>query len=754
MYLSRRDELLGVALELLDKGQQPVAVSEIRIDENGKKDFYTITKWKDRKNPITKEEVIQDFNDPRTKNIAIMTGKTFVVDQDKGADEEFIGKYLDPLEGTVSIETPDSGRHLWLKSNGSIIKSSASLLANNIDVKGEKGIAFVPPSEVIFPDGTIVAYRWINDFRNTKILEPTTKLQELIKEKNCSKTNWKKFFSEENLEGVRNTKATRAIGKVLSETPQESWETEAWEKIKQWNQDQNKPPLDIDELGTIFASIATKESEKRFNNGKEPNKCPSHAEILLDLIESQGDKFQFFHNEHKNPFVRIENEGHYEILKVNSREFNLFLCRLFYKTQNKPIGSDSLKSVLNILSAKANFEGDLYKLHNRVTGINGAIIYDLCDKDWQGVKITEEGVEVINHLPIAFRRYSHQLPQPLPVLGVDIREYLKYFNLKNLDSEVLLLVWIVTCFVPDIPHTALYLHGVQGSAKSTMMRILKRLIDNSSVELLTLVTDRAELAQILSHHWLVPFDNVSEISNETSDTLCRAISGYSFSKRELFSDEDDVIFSIKRPIAINGINMIFTRPDLLERSLLVELEPISPSSRRTEKVILEQFEREKAGFLGAIFDVLSRAIKIKKSIDLSSKARMADFVEWGCAIAEAIGYDSNEFLLAYESNLQLHNEEVINSSLPAQMIIKFMIGKNEWEGTAEDLYSRLNTLVEHEGIKTNKYNWVSSPNSLGRLLNRLKPSLQHYGIIVDKKHKNRERLIFLTRKPVVETVAN
>ncbi len=748
MGSNRKEELLKVALELLEQGIEPIAVSKIRINEDGKKDFYTISKWKDRKNLPTKEEIASDFKDPRTENIAIRTNVITVIDQDKGANEEFVSKYLVPIKETVIVETPDSGYHYWFKSNKLIIKCSTSLLAKNIDVKGEKGIALIPPSEVILPDGTIKAYRWINDFRNTHIGNLPLELEEILRSKSTSKTNWGEFFEQENSEGTRNIMATKAIGKILKETPESSWTNEAWEKVQKWNEAKNKPPLDIEELGKIFASIANKESAKSGGNTKHL----SHAEILLCLIESQGDNFEFFHDEQKNQFVRIKVEEHYEILRIKSREFSLYLNKLFYESQDKAIGGDSLKNVLNVLSARALFDGNMHKLHNRVAPQDYGMIYDLCNKNWQGIKISEDRVEVINQLPIAFRRYSHQLPQPLPVNGVDIREYLKFFNIKSSGSEILMLVWIVTCFVPSIPHTILYLHGIQGSAKSTMMRLLKSLIDNSSVGLLTLVSNKAELAQILSHHWLSAFDNVSEISNEASDTLCRVVSGYTFSKRELYSDEEDVIFSIKRPIAINGINMIFTRPDLLERSLLIELESIPPNKRRTEEEVLEQFEKEKAGFLGAIFDVLSKAIKIKKSINLSYNQRMADFVKWGCAIAEAIGYESSEFLSAYESNLQLHHEEVINSSLPAQMIIKFFSGKTEWLGTAEDLYNRLNTLVEQEGIRTNKYNWVSSPNALGRFLNRLKPALEHYEIYINKKHKNRERLIFLTRKPIVESV--
>ncbi len=680
MSTDRNKELLDLALELNEMGIQPIAVSEIKIDENGKKDFFTITKWKNRTTPFTKKEIIRDFNDPRTKNIAIRTGKIsnlIVIDLDEGADLKFIEKYLSQFETTVSIETQSGGKHLWLRCCGLEVGCTKSKLANKIDTRANDGIALIPHSIVEYPDGTIKEYKWINHFNATLILEPTEELKSLL----------------------LNT------GKNSSDSTEDS-------------------------------------------GPKSP------TELLLELIINDSSGYELFHDEQKAPFVRIKNLDHYEIWKTESKDFKHYLSALYYNKIGEPISNESIKTVLSVLSAKAIFEGTMHKLSNRVAMHGDSIFYDLTNSKWQAIEVTKDGYQVIDSPPILFKRYSHQLPQPIPVSGVDLRDYTKFFNLKNPEDEVLLLVWIVTCFVPDIPHTVLYLHGIQGSAKSTMQRLLKSLIDHSSAGLLTLVHNKAELAQMLSHHWFPAFDNVSDLSNEISDTLCRAVSGYSFSKRELYSDDGDIILPIKRCIAINGINMIFTRPDLLERSVLIELEPIPANKRRTEKEVLEQFEREKTSFLGAVFYVLALAIKIKKAINLTDKPRMADFVEWGCAIAEAIGYKRDDFLNAYESNLELHNEEVVNSSLPAQMIVKLMAGKTEWLGTAENLYNKLNIVVDQEGIKTNKYNWISSPNALGRLLNRLKPALEHYGIYVYKKYKGRERLILLTKKPIVETVVN
>lgn len=143
MDLNRKEELLMVALELLESGKQPVALSGITIDENGKKDFYSITKWQNRETPFTKEEVIKDFNDSRTENIGVRTGKVSDldgIDVDEGADKEFVEKHLKPIqERTVIVKTQSGGKHYWIKHPGFFVKTSAGELAQGIDTRGDGG---------------------------------------------------------------------------------------------------------------------------------------------------------------------------------------------------------------------------------------------------------------------------------------------------------------------------------------------------------------------------------------------------------------------------------------------------------------------------------------------------------------------------------------------------------------------------------------------------------------------------------------
>ena len=113
--------------------------------------------------------------------------------------------------------------------------------------------------------------------------------------------------------------------------------------------------------------------------------------------------------------------------------------------------------------------------------------------------------------------------------------------------------------------------GPQGSTKSWLFRWIKRLIDPSSIELLSLPRNDRELAQQLEHHWIVPYDNLTYLQDWASDMLCRAVTGGGIAVRKLYSDDEDTILQFKRCILLNGINVAAQRGDLLDRSTLIGL---------------------------------------------------------------------------------------------------------------------------------------------------------------------------------------
>ena len=523
-----------------------------------------------------------------------------------------------------------------------------------------------------------------------------------------------------------------------------------------FNIQKNKYKCFASEDHTHAISEKLEEVTKKKNQEDKEVKEPQ-GDFLLKIIEEkeQLGEIQLFHNELNESYTRFKVDDHFETWKCQSSTFKRYLRKLLWDRYKKTINSDFLKNIVEMLESKAIFEGQCIKLFNRVAIVNGEIWYDLTNSKWQAVKITMDNWEIVNDPPIIFRRHSHQQPQVEPVKGGKLRSFLKFINIKDKKQEVLLLVCLVSYFIPGFPHPALNVYGAQGSAKSTLLRLLKRLVDPSSIEVTSLKTDQKEFVQLLSHHWFIVFDNVSELKDEGSDALCRAVSGFGFSKRGLYTNDDDIIYSIQICIGINGINLTTSKPDLLERSILIELERITPENRKEEQEIFKEFEAEKPKLLGAIFDVISYAMHIKDSIKLPTHSRMADFDDCGCAIAEALGYSRNDFLKAYGINIDSQNDEVLSQSLVAQALEPFIEEQPEmkWEGTHSLLDQQLKPKALELNIDIREQGWPKGANKLSHELNRLKTNLAEKGIHI-KKVGQRKICIWKDSKSIVGIVSN
>ena len=297
-------------------------------------------------------------------------------------------------------------------------------------------------------------------------------------------------------------------------------------------------------------------------------------------------------------------------------------------------------------------------------------------------------------------------------------------------------VYTIALFIPpDIPKTVLIPHGEQGAAKSTFQEFIKTLVDPCGALTLSFPRDVAELVQQLSHNFIAYYDNVSEISQWISDLLCRAVTGSGFSKRVLFSDDDDFIYRFKRCVGFNGINVAATRPDLLERGLILHLKRIPKEKRRKLKHLWKQYEKIKPQVLGFIFDTLVQVLNRLKEVQLKEFPRMADWAEVCEVISRCLGYPENAFLNAYNKNIAAQNDKALESSLVATAIIKFVELKEEeerWIGTSSKLLHELQQVAEMINIDTRSRMWPKAPNILSRRLNEIITNLREIGIRIER----------------------
>ena len=262
---------------------------------------------------------------------------------------------------------------------------------------------------------------------------------------------------------------------------------------------------------------------------------------------------------------------------------------------------------------------------------------------------------------------------------------------------------------------------------------------------MTLSNDPRTLAVNLTQHWYLPFDNVSYINEDTSDTLCRAVTGDGIQQRRLFTNADDTIFTFQRVITINGINNVATRADLLDRSILIELERIDEKNRKELVRLQEAFERDKPDILGGIFDTLADAMLIYPTVDLKELPRMADFCRWGYAIGEALHKGGGkQFLEEYAENRAIQNMEAINNDPVAALVVAYMETQKEWNGTPTTLFNQLKFIAHEHGINTNSKAFPQDAPRFSKRLNGIKSNLEAAGISFERG-KSGDRNISLTK---------
>jgi len=500
------------------------------------------------------------------------------------------------------------------------------------------------------------------------------------------------------------------------------------------------------------------------NGTSEKEKDLTAAQQAIDLVSSN----LLFRDQFNEAFIIVSQGDHDENIPLNSRRFKTWLAGEYYQTFNKPINPALTSTIALTLEARAENGTAVYPLANRVTKYNGAIYYDLKDKAWRVVRILPGKWEITASPRPLFRRYKHMQAQVEPKASKHtLTDFIKMFKIKTDDDKLLLNVWLVSCFVPDIPHTILVFHGQQGATKSFWFKLARQLIDPSVLELISFPKDAGELKQKLSHHYASFFDNVSYIGLDASDNLCRACTGEGFSKRALYTNDDDFIYKYKRCIGLNGINVAPQKPDLLDRCMLIGFERLTEDERKKEETLLQMFDEIKPGVLAYIFDTLAKALEIKKELNLSKFPRMADWAEWGEAISRAMGNAPNAFLQAYARNIGLQHSEAIQASLVGQALLAFIEKawpkkdsltdyeerKQEWVGTPSELLSQLEEIAEESKINTRSKYWPKAPNKLSRDINELKTNLQELGIHVENIHTGEEREIKLWKENTVSCVS-
>jgi hypothetical protein len=365
---------------------------------------------------------------------------------------------------------------------------------------------------------------------------------------------------------------------------------------------------------------------------------------------------------------------------------------------------------------------------------------DLCNQTWQAVEIDTQGWRVVDNPPVRFRRSAGMKALPIPLRGGSINELRRFLNVKSHHDFVLVVAFLLAALRPHGPYPLIGLSGEQGSAKSTVTKHLKDLLDPNTSPLRGLPREDRDLFIAANNGYVLAFDNVSNLSPWISDTLCRLSTGGGFAVRQLYTDQDEVLFEATRPVILNGIEEIITKPDLADRALFLALEQIDEKDRRSEKDLWEAFEIAHPRILGSLFDAVARGLAMLPQTRLEKLPRMADFALWATA-CETQFWPSGTFWAAYCGNRDNAVEGVLESDAVAVALRTFIEKHVQWKGTATELLGALSAQVGEPQNRAK--DWPQSAKALSGRLRRAATFLRKVGVEIGFK-KEGARMIHLS----------
>ena len=430
----------------------------------------------------------------------------------------------------------------------------------------------------------------------------------------------------------------------------------------------------------------------------EPKAPAQRIKVLL----AAKPHIELWRDQDHKAYARIEvKDGHLEHYAVRSSAFRRSLIRRFgednvtvhdgIEVHTAP-SSQSLQEALAALEAEAA-AGEERQPAVRVGGTADTIYLDLGDEAWSAIEINSGGWRWVARSPVPLVRPNGMCPLPTPVPGGDIAELRDLLNLPIGDDGArtfkLLVGVLLAMLRPRGPYPVLAVAGEQGSGKSTLMTVVKRLVDPGRAERRAPPADEKDLLIATRHGHVLSLDNLSKIDEWLADALARLSTGGAFGARALYSDDEENILVAVKPVVVNGIPDLAVRPDLADRAVLLKLAAMGDAVRRTEDELAADFEEAAPRILGALLDGAACALadldEVKELIaERSERPRMLDFCCWAEAGGRAFGWSRWSWLAAYVGNRDEATEVALDAD-PIADAVRRLLGPRKHDEKGADI---------------------------------------------------------------------
>ncbi len=381
-------------------------------------------------------------------------------------------------------------------------------------------------------------------------------------------------------------------------------------------------------------------------------------------IKTIADRLDVFTSTDNRPFVNIPcpaNTRAFQSVPLRSAAFRTWFHGEYASACDGIPAARAFHSVLHHLEGRAFRHSDSTRIRvgRRVAArtdsyATAGLLIDLASPSGEIVEITPAGWSVKNDPSAPFEPSPLAIPIPNPTEDPNTSlETLR--GCLNLDRAgwLLCLSWVLAALRPDGPYPVLILQGPSGSGKSLIARLLRTLVEPSTVPLAATPRSVRDLVGIARRHWVVALDHISALSARVADAICCLTSGLGIVAQEDVRSRGAAPFeqTLKRPVILTVTDRFTCPPDLARRALIVNCPAIPPDRCRTEADILQTLNDGFPAIFGALCSVLS--VALRNSAELLRPAagpHCPDALAWAIAAAPALSCTPEELKEAFAPN--------------------------------------------------------------------------------------------------------
>jgi hypothetical protein len=454
---------------------------------------------------------------------------------------------------------------------------------------------------------------------------------------------------------------------------------------------------------------------------------------LVELVISRGELF--FDAQADKSFASVTVGELVHTLAIGSKPFIEWLSYSFYQKSKlegfgKSASESAIKQACFALSGIAKHEGQQQRVYLRTADHCGGHYLFIGDDQLRVIEVLPTGWRIIDNPPVKFWKPSSMQALPIPESGGDLSQLWKFANIPETERP-LVLAWLLESLRTATPKPVLVLAGTHGSAKSSTQNKLRQLIDNNAVNLRAAPKTVEDVFVSAGCNWLASFENISHLTPNMQDALCTLATGGGFAARTLYTNSDETIIEVKRPVIINSIPNVVTAQDLTDRVINVELPRIVYGE---ETELNAAWEKAKPSIFGGLLDLFVKTLARLPKVKIDNPPRMADFTRLGEAMMQAQNHKPGAFTALYNANRAESVGHALQSS-PVAVAVCEMVDKHAgmsntvFFGTMSAL---LTTLADY---RRDGDGWPKSERGLGDILRRQSPALATLGIDVTTGRK-------------------